>query len=155
MGNHSSMWLLLSIYEVFSDSIAYYAHELVVAAFKMKTVVTVWEAVMRISLAYLPIKAANSWFLDVCNQAPLRLPKVWVQKSLTLCWCSFSKWGRECVTFSFAYTGEPYLMYECSQRITTPITQYARPKTVRTPLMLILPQVYPQYVIICFRIAYQ
>jgi len=33
---------------------------------------------------YLPIKAANSRYMDVCDHLPIRLPKMQEQKSLTL-----------------------------------------------------------------------
>jgi len=33
---------------------------------------------------FLPIKAANSEFMDVCDYSPIGLPKMQVQKSLTL-----------------------------------------------------------------------
>jgi len=54
----------------------------------MKWVVTVPEDVARISRTYLPIKAAMSFFMDACDQAPLILPKMQDQISLTLCWRS-------------------------------------------------------------------
>ena len=71
-------------------------------------VVTVWEAVTGISLAYLPVKAANVLFIDVCDQAALRLPKMQDQKLLILRCCSFSTWGRDRVAFFFAYKGCQY-----------------------------------------------
>jgi len=50
----------------------------------MKLVVTVREAVMGMSLAYLPREAATSSVIEVCNHAPLRLPKLRDLKLLTL-----------------------------------------------------------------------
>jgi hypothetical protein len=44
--------------------------------------------VARISRSYLPIKAAISFFMDAFDQAPLILPKMQDQISLTLCWRS-------------------------------------------------------------------
>ena len=41
-------------------------------------------------LSFLTWKAANTSFMNGCNQSPLRLPKMRSEKSLTLCWCSFS-----------------------------------------------------------------
>jgi hypothetical protein len=86
---------------------------------------------------YLPIKAANSRYMDVCDQSQIRLPKIQVQKSLTLCWRSFSEWGRECVTFSFAYNCSLYLIYEHLHPIAAQMTQGARPKIIDSPLTLI------------------
>ena len=87
---------------------------------------------------YLPIKASNSWYIDVCDHSPVGLPKVQEQKLLTLCWRSFSEWGRECVTFSFAYKCSLYLIYKHLHPIATQITQDARPKIIDSPLTLVL-----------------
>jgi hypothetical protein len=59
------------------------------------------------------------------------------QKSLTLHWRSFSEWGRECVTSSFAYKDRLYRIYECLHPIATQITRDARPKIIDSPLTLI------------------
>jgi len=61
-----------------------------VARFWMKKVVTAWEAVVGIYLAYLPIEAAKSLFIDAYDLAPLILPEMQDQELLTLCRCSFS-----------------------------------------------------------------
>ena len=49
----------------------------------MKLVVTVREAVVGMSLAYLPREAANSSLIDVCNHAAHRLHKLQDLESLT------------------------------------------------------------------------
>jgi len=103
----------------------------------MKLVVTVREAVAGTSLAYLGREAANFSSIDVCNHAPLRLPKMWDCSWLTLIWCSFSSWGREHVASDFAYIGCQYLSYDYLQPIPTLITQDARPNIVDAPLTLI------------------
>jgi hypothetical protein len=64
------------MYEVSTVFIDYNDHQLSVAALNMRYVGTVQEAVTGISLAYLPIKAANSWLVHVCDQAPHRLPNM-------------------------------------------------------------------------------
>jgi len=89
MDNQSAMWRLLSIQEVFTASIGYNAPEHSVAGMRMKYVVTAREAVTGISLAYLPIEAANAMVIDVSDQATLTLRKMRDQKWLTLCRCSF------------------------------------------------------------------
>jgi len=53
------------------------------------------------SRLFLPLKAANTSFMDVCNQSPVRLPKMQDQKSLVLSWCTFSGWGRERIAIIF------------------------------------------------------
>ena len=59
----------------------------------------------RISCTYLPIKAAISVFMDVCDQAPLIILKMQDQISLTLCWRSFSGCGWECEYACLAHQG--------------------------------------------------
>ena len=86
---------------------------------------------------YLPIKAANSRYIDVCDHWPFRLPKMQDQQSLTLRWRSLSEWGRECVAFSFAYKGSLSLIYERLHPIATQIAQEVRPKIIDSPLTLI------------------
>ena len=104
----------------------------------MKRVVTAWEAVARITLAYLPIMAANSLFIGVCDQERFRLPEMQDQKSLTLRWRSFWRWGRERVSFSFAYKGRQRFDYVYSLPCPVFITRLTGPKIVDTPLTLIL-----------------
>jgi len=67
----------------------------------MKQVVTVLEDVARIYGTYLPTKAAISYVMDAWDQAPLILPKMHDQISLTLCGRSFSGcgWAREYDSF--------------------------------------------------------
>jgi len=86
---------------------------------------------------YLPMTAANVLYIDVCEYSPIRLPNMQDQKSLTLHSQSFSDWGRECVTISFAYKGSRYVIYERLHPIATRITQGARPKIMDMPLTVI------------------
>ena len=86
----------------------------------------------------LPMKAANSRYIDVCDHSPIRLPKMQDQKLLMLHWRSFSEWGRKNVTFFFAYKGSLYLIYERLHPIATQITHDARPKIIDSLLTLIL-----------------
>jgi len=108
-----------------------------VAAFQIIRVVTALEALAPISLAYLPIMAANSSFIGVCNQEPFRLPEMQDQKSLMLHWCSFSRWGRKSVAFSVAYKGCQYCDYVYSLPSRIFITPLTGPKIFDAPLTLI------------------
>jgi len=91
--------------------ICYNAQDHCVAGLKMNQVVIVREAVAGTSLAYLPLKAAISQFMDVSKHSPLRLPRMQDQKLLLLRWHSLSWWHRQCVAFSFAYKGSQYNDY--------------------------------------------
>jgi len=107
-----------------------------------------------VSLSVLPLKEANTLIMYNNDQVTFQLPDLQDQKLLTLCRRSFSEWGREGVTLSFAHTGNLYLIYDYLQPIATQITQDATPKIVDTPLTLILPRAYLQFAIIWFGILY-
>jgi len=138
MGNQSAMHRLLSIlYDVLTVFLLWNGHELLVASLKMKVVVAIQEAVAGTSLAYLPREASNWSSIEVCNHAPLRLPKMRDFKSLMLIWCSFSRWVREQVASAFACKGGQYNSYHYLQPMDAQITQDARPRILDAPLMLI------------------
>jgi len=56
----------------------------------------------------LSIKAAISQYIDVCDHSQIRSPNMHNQKSLSLPWCSMSRWGRECVALSISHKGSQY-----------------------------------------------
>jgi len=84
------MHLSLCTYDVLTVFLGYNGHEIVFESLYMKLVVTVQEAVTRMSLAYLPREAANSSLIEVCNHVALILPKMRDLNSLRLIGCSFS-----------------------------------------------------------------
>jgi len=75
---------------------------------KIYKVVIVREAFPEKSCARLPIMATNSWYIDVCNQAPIKSLQMHYQKLLTFDWCTMWKLGRECVPAFFAYKDSQY-----------------------------------------------
>jgi len=107
-----------------------------------------------VSRSLWPIKAANTSLMTICNLSPARLTKIYDQESLTLRWRSFSWWGRQCFTFSFAYNGSQYFVYDYLQPIATQITHDTWPRIAEAPLTLILPREYPQYAIIWLGIVH-
>jgi len=106
------------------------------------------EGVWSILLSFFHIKAANTLIIYRNDHIAFELPDLHNQKSLMLCWRSISEWGREREARSFADQASQYHMWEWSLPIATHITNDARPNMVDGPLMLILPWVYPQYVMI-------
>jgi len=126
----------LSIYDVLTGFLGENSHELCVAWLYRKLVVTIQEAVTGMSLAYLPWQAANSTIIEVCNYAPLILPKMQDLELLMLIWHSFPRWGREPVASAFAYTGGQCISYDKLQPLPALITQDARPKLVDAALTL-------------------
>jgi len=68
--------------------------------------------------------------MTMCNISPTGLPKIHDQELLTLQWCTFAWWGTEHFTFSFAYNGCQYFVYDCVQPIADKITQDTYPRIV-------------------------
>jgi len=89
------------------------------------------------SLPVWSIKAGYLSLMNVCNQSPNRWTKIKCQTLLTLRWCSFAEWGRECVVFSLASKCIIYLIYEHLHPIATHRFQDARQKIMDVPLILI------------------
>jgi len=88
------------------------------------------------------------------NQIAFELPDLQHHNPLTHCWRSFSEWGKERVALSFPYKASQYFIDEWLQQIATQITNDVRTKIIDAPWTLILPWVYPPYVIIYFGIVY-
>jgi hypothetical protein len=93
--------------------------------------------VARISRIHLPTKAAISFFMNVCDQAPLILLKMQDQISLMLHWRSFSWWGMEGIAICFAYNGSQKFLYNWLQPIGGVISQDEWPQIVDAPLTVI------------------
>jgi hypothetical protein len=70
-----------------------------------------WNGVGSVLLLMLPLKTANTVFLDGHKLSPLWLPKMQSQKSLTLPWWSFSEWGSDHPISYFAYTRSQCIGY--------------------------------------------
>jgi len=104
-----SLRLLKSICWVLAISGERNSGERWVARWWIQYVVSVLEAIAGINFACPLIEAANHSFIDRCDQAPLRLPKMQDYQLLTLDWRSFSGWGSEHLTTC--------LLYKCYQYI--------------------------------------
>jgi len=112
------------------------------------------EGVRSVSLFSFPINQANTLIFYRINHIAFDLPDLQDQKLLTLHWNSISEWGRECEARSFADEASQYRSYEWSQPIAKQITTDARPNIIDTMFTLILPWVYPQYIIMYFGVIY-
>jgi hypothetical protein len=102
----------------------------------------------RVLQSVLLIKGAKNSFMTYYTLSEVSFPRTHDQKSLTLHWRSFSRWGREGIAICFAYKGSQKFLYDWLQPIGGVISQDAWPKIVDAPLTLILPWLYPQYAII-------
>jgi hypothetical protein len=72
------------------------------------------------------------------NLSPPRLSKIHDQESLTLRWHSLSWWGRECFTFSFAYEGSKYYVYDYLQLVGPKVIHATWQIIIDAPLRLIV-----------------
>jgi len=104
--------------------------------------------------SYFPIKAANTLIIDMNNHIAFDLPNLQDQISLRLRSLSISEWGMERDARSIAFIPSQCRIHEWSQPIAKQTTNDATPKIVDSPLNLILPCAYPQYVIINFGVIY-
>jgi len=75
--NLGVIYQLFSLYDVLTICVYYNVCELFFAALWMESLVTVREAIVGMSLAYLAREAADFSSIVVCNPAPLLLPKMW------------------------------------------------------------------------------
>ena len=66
----------------------------------------------RVLQSVLPMKAGKHYFMTYYNLSEVWYPKMHDHKSLTLCWRSFSWWGREGITICFAYKGRKKYLYD-------------------------------------------
>jgi len=62
-------------------------------------------------LLFLIWQACNTSCINGCNQSAFRLPKMHSQRSLTLCWRSFSEVSSDRVLYSFAKKVRQYARY--------------------------------------------
>jgi hypothetical protein len=88
--------------------------------------------------SFWPIEAADTMFMTMCNLSSPRFSKIHDQESLTLRWCSFSRWGREHFTVSSAYKGSQDAVYGYTQSVAHQIMQVTCPRLVDAPLTLIV-----------------
>ena len=80
----------------------------------------------------LPIKAANTSIMNKCRITALGLYQMQHPKLLTLCRRSFSDWGWDHVTFSFAHQGCQYVDYGYQLANGIPMDLLTRSTTVDT-----------------------
>jgi len=84
------------------------------------------------------IKTVKTMYIEKNGHIQLWLTTMQCQQLLTHGWCTFSKWGREHVAFSFPYKGSQYFVYDWLQPVAPQITEDTRPTIVDAPLTLIL-----------------
>jgi len=90
-----------------------------------------------ISVRLFSIKVASTSFKTFCNLLPPWLHKIHDQQSLTLCWHSFWRWGREGIAICVSYKGGQIFLYDCLQPIGGLSTQDARLKIIDASFTLI------------------
>jgi len=71
----------------------------------------------RVLQSFFPRKAAKNSYVSDCNLLAVWLPRTHDHKSLTLCWRSFSRWGRDGIAICLAYKGGQKFLYDWLQPI--------------------------------------
>jgi len=82
-----------------------------------------YRATTQYSWAFEYTKTVKSMYIANNSHITLWLTIMEGQQSLTLCWHSFSCWGREHFTVTVAYKGNQYFVYDSVQPITPQIIQ--------------------------------
>jgi hypothetical protein len=95
------------------------------------------DGTQSVSVVFWTWKAANSSFMNGCNQLSLRLHKMHSQKLLKLRCHSCSEWGSDRVVYCFAKKGCHYVGYRWQWPSQISITVLRRLKIVDTWLTLI------------------
>jgi len=81
------------------------------------------RATTNYSWAFWRTKTVQTVYIDDNGHITLWLTIMEGKQSLTLHWCLFSWWGRECFTFSVAYTGSEYFVDAYMQLVAPQIIQ--------------------------------
>jgi len=92
----------------------------------------IYRATTKCSWAFWRSKTVKTMHIDNTSHIALWLTMMHGQQSLTLRWCSFSRWGRDHVAFSASCKSSQYFVYDCLQPVTPQITQNTWPTIVDT-----------------------
>jgi len=97
----------------------------------------IYRATTTYSWAIWCIKTVKMMGIDHNGRIAQWLTMMEGQQSLTLHWCSLSRWGRERFTSSFAYQGSQYSVDDYMQPVALQITEGIQPTIFDTLLTLI------------------
>jgi hypothetical protein len=108
------------------------------------------RATTKCSWAFWSTKPVKMMYIDYIDHIVVRLKMMQGQISLMLCWCSFSRLGREHVAFSFSYKGSQYYVYDHLQPVATETPQDTWALIIHAPVMIIFKMVQRGYLnLIC------
>jgi len=96
-----------------------YVLDISVASSWTVTIYFIHRATIKCFSAFWPTNTVKRTYIDNNDHFALGLTMMQGQQLLTLHWCSFWRWGRENVTFSFSYKGGQYFVSACLQRVAT------------------------------------
>jgi len=135
-GNMTGTWSQASINKDMTPIMSKLIRD--ISATSSWTVTTYWiyRATSKCCWPFWPTKQVKTTYIDNNDHIVLWLTMIQGQQSLTLLWHSFSRWGRDHVTFSFSYKGWQYFVYDCLLPVATQITQDTWPIIVDALLTL-------------------
>jgi len=133
----SGTWSQAYIYKKIAALICKYVWDIPATSSGTVTYYFICIATTKCSWPFWDTKPVKTMYIDNNDYIALWLTMMQGQQSLTLHWRSFSRWGREVVTFSFSYIGGQYFIKDWLQPVATQITQDTRPTIVDSPSMLV------------------
>jgi len=103
-----------------------------IPATSSRTVTTyiIYRATTMCSWAFWRTESVKTMDIENTGHIVLGLTMMHGQQSLMLCWCSFARWGKEHVAFSFSYKGSQYCVYDCLPLVAPQTTQDTQPTII-------------------------
>jgi len=133
----SGAWSQASIKTEMAACIGRYVRDIPATSSTKVIMYFIFRGTTKYSWAFECTKAVKTMNIDRNGHIVLCLTVMEGQESLTLRWETFSRWGIERFSFSFAYKGSQWFVYDCLQRVARHITQDTRPTIVDAPFTLI------------------
>jgi len=125
-----------SIKKDIAACIGRYVRDILATSSGTVTTYFIYRATAKYSRAFECIITVITIYIDNNHHIALWLTMMEGQQSLTLWWRSFWRWGRKRFTFTFAYKGSQYSVYDNVQPVAPQITHDTWPRIVDAPLTL-------------------
>jgi len=132
-----SAWSHASINKIMAACICKYIWHIPTTSSGRVTTYSISSANSKCSWAIWHTNTVKTMYIGKNGHIALWLTMMQGEQSLTLCWCSLSRRGREHVASSLFYNGGQYIVHDCLQPVALQITQDTLPTIVDAPLTCI------------------
>jgi len=119
LSNISGTWSQTSIDKKTATFIGQSVQDISAKSSQTITTYLIYRATTECCSAYWPTKPVETTYIDNNDHIVPWLTMMQGRQSLTLPWCSFSRWSREHVIVFFSYKVGQYFVYDCLQPVTT------------------------------------